>query len=44
MDWFETAGVIMDGECLSQDFDDIDLYCQKMVEDEQEEFDIDFDY
>lgn len=44
MDWFEAAGVTMDGECLSQDFDDIDLFAQRKVEDNQEELDIDFDY
>lgn len=44
MDWFDYNSVEMDEECLSQDFDDIDLYCQKMIEDDQEELDIDFDY
>lgn len=44
MDWFEAAGVTMDRECLSQDFDDVDLFAQRKVEDSQEELDIDFDF
>lgn len=44
MDWFETAGVTMDGECLSQDFDDVDLYGERKVEDSQEELDIDMGF
>lgn len=43
MDWFEAASVTIDGECLSQDFDDIDLYGERKVEDDTPDIDIQFE-
>lgn len=42
---FDDYAVDMDSECLHQDFDDIDLYGTKLVEDSDDKFgeDIDFD-
>lgn len=41
MDDFDMYSVAMDAECVSQDFDDIDLYAEHtIVEDEECESDI----
>lgn len=38
MDEFETYGINMDSECLHQDFDDIDLYGNKTIEDNDDSY------
>lgn len=38
MNEFDDYSVNMDSECLHQDFDDIDLYGTKTVEDESDGF------
>lgn len=43
MDWFEAASVTMDGECLSQDFDSVDLYGNRKVEYDNSDVDIQFE-
>ena len=43
MDWFAAASVTIDGECLSQDFDSIDLYGNRKVEYNTEDVDIQFE-
>lgn len=37
-DDFDLYTVPMDGECLTQDFDDVDLYGEKLEEDSDDEF------
>lgn len=37
-DDFDLYAVPMDGECLTQDFDDVDLYGEKLEEDSEDEF------
>lgn len=44
MDDFDIYGVNIDTECLHQDFDDVDLYGTKMVEDESDEFSNNIEY
>lgn len=34
---------VMDEETVNQDFDDVDLYGTKLIEDEDEECDIEFE-
>lgn len=38
MDEFETYEINMDSECLYQDFDDIDLYGNKTIEDNDDSY------
>ena len=33
----------MDSECLNQDFDDVDLYGEKLVEDKDDDCDVEFE-
>lgn len=42
-DLFDNYAVEMDTECLYQDIDDVDLYGEKMVEDNTEETNILFE-
>lgn len=44
MDDFDIYSVDIDSECLHQDFDDVDLYGQKMIEDESDEFSDNIEY
>lgn len=44
MDDFDNYSVEIDGECLHQDFDDVDLYGTKLVEDEDDEFGNDINF
>lgn len=34
----------MDSECLNQDFDDVDLYGEKLIEDEDDDCDVEFEW
>lgn len=43
MDWFESSSVTIDGECLSQDFDSIDLYGTRKVEYDTSDTNIQFE-
>lgn len=36
MDNFDAYGIQMDGDCLHQDFDDYDLYGERMISDEDD--------
>lgn len=38
MDDFDDYAIPIDSECYEQDFDDVDLYGTKMVEDEDDGF------
>lgn len=38
MDDFDNYSVDIDSECLHQDFDDVDLYGEKLIEDTDDNF------
>lgn len=43
LDDFDLYAVEVDGDCVNNDFDDYDLYGERMVSDEEEELDISFE-
>lgn len=43
MDNFKEYTIDIDSECLHQDFDDVDLYGEKLIEDSDFETDIEFE-
>lgn len=43
MDNFKEYAIDIDSECLHQDFDDVDLYGEKLIEDSDFETDIEFE-